>query len=51
MHIELSWIPGGSVEFLSDLFRIFELTIVAVREREDGSSKHSMNKYGSCQLY
>ena len=33
-HCELSWIPGGSVEFLIDLFRIYELTMVVVRERE-----------------
>jgi len=33
-HFELSWIPGGSVGFLIDLFRIFELTMVVVRGRE-----------------
>jgi len=32
-HCELSWIPGGSVGFLIDLFRIFELTMVVVRKR------------------
>ena len=34
MPFELSWRPGGSVGFLSDLFRIFELTIMVVRGRE-----------------
>jgi len=33
-YFELSWRPEGSVEFLIDLFRIFELTMVVVRERE-----------------
>jgi len=28
--------PGGSVEFLFDLFRFFELTMVVVRRREVG---------------
>ena len=31
MPFELSWIPEESVGFLSDLFRIFELTMVVVR--------------------
>jgi len=34
IRFELSWRPGGSVGFLIDLFRIFELTMVVVRERE-----------------
>ena len=34
MPFKLSWIPGGSVVFLSDLFRIFELTMVVVRGRK-----------------
>ena len=34
MPFELSWIPGGSVGFLSDLFGFFELTMVVVRGRE-----------------
>ena len=33
MPFELSWIPGGSVGFLSDLFGFFELTMVVVRGR------------------
>ena len=33
MPFELSWIPAGSVGFLSDLFRNFELTMVVVRGR------------------
>ena len=33
MPFELSWIPGGSVGFLIDLFRIFELTMVVVKGR------------------
>ena len=36
-HCELSWILGGSVGFLIDLFRIFELTIVVVRGRGSSS--------------
>jgi len=34
MHFELFWIPGRSVGLLSDLFIIFELTMVVVRERK-----------------
>ena len=34
MHFELFWIPGQSVGLLSDLFIIFELTMVVVRERK-----------------
>ena len=34
MPFELSWRPGGSVGFLIDLFRFFELTMVVVRGRE-----------------
>ena len=33
MPFELSWIPGGSVGFLIDLFGFFELTMVVVRGR------------------
>jgi len=32
-HCELSWIPGGSIGFLIDLFRFFELTMMVVRGR------------------
>ena len=34
MPLELSWIPGGSVGFLINLFGFFELTMVVVRGRE-----------------
>ena len=34
MPFELSWIPGGSVGFLINLFEFFELTMVVVRGRE-----------------
>ena len=34
MPFELSWIPGGSVVFLINLFGFFELTMVVVRGRE-----------------
>ena len=38
MPFELSWIPGGSVGFLINLFGFFELTMVVVRGKEvDGS--------------
>ena len=33
MPFELSWIPGGSVGFLINLFGFFELTMVVVRGR------------------
>ena len=34
MPFELSWIPGGSVGFLINLFGFFKLIIVVVRRRE-----------------
>ena len=34
MPFELSWIPGGSVGFLINLFGFFELTMVVVRGRK-----------------
>ena len=34
MPFELSWISGGSVGFLINLFGFFELTMVVVRGRE-----------------
>ena len=37
MPFELSWIPGGSVGFLINLFGFFELTMVVVRGREEGA--------------
>ena len=53
MLFELSWIPGGSVGFLSDLFRIFKLTMVVVRERGEGCNVFNIHtgSLGDTQSY
>jgi len=47
-HFEMSWIPGGSVGFLINLFGFFEVTMVVVREREVNVSSWAEEVCSSC---